>query len=75
MTEALHPTADAADFLARVYLKLTWVEVTSAMTSELLGFLSKKSSDVGVHTEVLQSRDNASTWILCDYHREEPDAM
>lgn len=72
MTEALHPAMDA-DFLARVYLKLTWVEVTDGKTAELLNFLSKKSSDVGVHTEVLQSRDNASTWILCDYHREEPD--
>ncbi|CAJ1403669.1 unnamed protein product [Effrenium voratum] len=65
-------TAGDADFLARVYLKLTWVKVAPT-AGELLSLLSKRSSDLGVHTEVLQSRDDTATWILCDYHTAEPE--
>eukprot|EP00435_Cladocopium_sp_Y103_P045577 s827_g13.t1 len=48
------------------------VAVTSGGVSEPLGLVLKRSSDLGLHTEVLQSREDPTTWILCDYHRDVP---
>ena len=61
------------DFLSRLYLSLTWVKVTGGVSEELLSPVSKRSSDLGLHTEVLQSREDPTTWILCDYHRDVPE--
>ena len=62
----------ADDFLSRLYLSLSWVKVTSGGVSEILDLVVKRSSDLGLHTEVLQSREDPTTWILCDYHRDVP---
>lgn len=62
---------DPDDFVSRLYLRLTWVKVTGG-ASEILGLMSKRSSDLGLHSEVLESREDPTTWILCDYHRDVP---
>ncbi len=62
------------DFMARVYLKLTWVKVT-ASDALILAALATRSKSLEVHTEVLQSRDDATQWILCDYYFVEPKEM
>ena len=62
------------DFMARVYLKLTWVKVTGS-DALILTSLATRSTSLEVHTEVLQSRDDAAQWILCDYYFVEPKAM
>lgn len=62
------------DFMARVYLKLTWVKVTGS-DALILASLATRSTSLEVHTEVLQSRDDAAQWILCDYYFVEPKEM
>ncbi|CAK9061103.1 unnamed protein product [Durusdinium trenchii] len=69
---ALHKPPDL-DCEGRAHLRMTWVKVDDVGRTDVVSCFTKRREQLGIHTEILESRDDASI-VICDYHHRADEA-
>ena len=52
----------------KAHLRITWLKVDRDNIRTLVDGFTKRRELLGIHTEILEPRDDASLLLVCDYY-------